>query len=60
MAIDVSVILDLVEDSVKTTLMIVLESHAVTEECVWMEFTTSPVTVALGILEPCVNQVEHA
>ena len=57
MAIDVSAILDSVEDSVKTTLMIVLESHAVAEESVWMEFATSPVTVVLATLELCVNQV---
>ena len=50
MAIDVSAILDSVENSVKTTLMIVLESPAVAEECVWMEFTTSPVTVTQAIL----------
>ena len=56
-AIDVSVILDSVEDSVKTTLMTVLESRVVAEESVWMEFTTSPVTVVLATLEPCVNQV---
>ena len=58
-AIDVSAVLDSVEDSVKTTLMTVLESRVVAEESVWMEFTTSPVTVTQAILEPCVNQVEH-
>ena len=58
-AINVIVILDSVEDSVKT-LMIVLESRVVAEECVWMEFTTSPASVTQATLELCVNQVETA
>ena len=45
------------DNYVKMTSITALESHAVAEEGVWMEFKTSPVTATQDTLELSVNQV---